>query len=816
MPTRLELETLVTYLVGDNSDLKKKLQEAEKAFELTQRVANRATSQILSDMQRMGAGAIGLAASVVGISSAMDTLFRGVQLAADAEALSVTFRVLVGDVEKADNALRDLQQFALTTPFEMPELMESARMMLAFGEEVENIVPAMRMMGDIASGIDAPLKDLAYLFGTLRAQGRAFTVDIRQFASRGIPIYLELAKVFGLVDENARKTTKEVRQQLDKMIEAGQVSFEQVEEAFNRMTGPGGQFFGMMEQRSKTLKGLFNEMKESIDLSLRGIGESLIKGLDLHLVVRNVTRLTEQFNKWLSGLSPGVKKAISLFLSLSAVVVGITIAFAAISFLFGLVFTVTGGIAAAIAIVIGLIAIWVDSVGGLSEAWSIVKQKSEEFWDFIRPAIPALAVLLSVIFPIVGALGLAIGLLVTYWDDVTEAVSNFWRESQPVLRDVRELLNTVAIIVRDHLVHAFEWASRQARDFRDWVAEITDEIEQAWEEMDRGVKDVFNTVNDFVGFLLMAFGPAVDFIRKQFGKTWREFRDDLRENIMRVEFFFKTFRTHAGYAIAVAHNEIVKFIAIVSDLFTRILPKSLDWFTSNWKAVFTAAFNVAKAVVENMINLLVEGIKSIPDIISGDLRVADLIKKHNDKFVTDIKAAIGNVPPLELGMRPDTDAEKAAREWVGEFERDLDMEWDRFKRNRAKKFQLEDAFDAVRVGAKVLLGLEFGQLDQAAADAGQRTGNIFSTEFGKATSTRWDAALFGSSEAISRIEAYKNQFPIDLQQRADAQPKVVVQTTPPPANSTELAMLQQLTMIAVGVNELVKKPGVPLIPAALD
>ena len=90
---------------------------------------------------------------------------------------------------------------AAKTPFDLSGIASSAKQMLAYGSTVDNVVDELVMLGNVASGVGAPLQDIAYLYGTLRTQGRAFTVDIRQFAGRGIPIYEELAKVLGVTKD---------------------------------------------------------------------------------------------------------------------------------------------------------------------------------------------------------------------------------------------------------------------------------------------------------------------------------------------------------------------------------------------------------------------------------------------------------------------------------------------------------------------------------------------------------------------------------------------------------------------------------------
>jgi hypothetical protein len=118
-------------------------------------------------------------------------------------------------------------------------------------------------LGDVAAGVGAPLNDIVYLYGTLQTQGRAYTKDIMQFTSRGIPIIEELANQFG-------KSKEEVMG----MVEAGKVGFPEVERAFNAMTGEGGLFFNLMQEQSKTLAGQISNLKDAYARMLNEFGKS--------------------------------------------------------------------------------------------------------------------------------------------------------------------------------------------------------------------------------------------------------------------------------------------------------------------------------------------------------------------------------------------------------------------------------------------------------------------------------------------------------------------------------------------------------------
>lgn len=167
-----------------------------------------------------------------------------------------------GNREEAKMLSAQLQQFAKETPFELTEIQAATKQMLAFGSTSGGVVEEMRRLGDVSSGIGAPLGDIAYLYGTIRTSGRAMTMDINQFANRGIPIWKELEKITG---KNG--------QALRKYVEEGKVGFPQIEQVFKNMTQEGGQFFNLMEAQSKTLGGQISNLGDAWDQLKVGVGE---------------------------------------------------------------------------------------------------------------------------------------------------------------------------------------------------------------------------------------------------------------------------------------------------------------------------------------------------------------------------------------------------------------------------------------------------------------------------------------------------------------------------------------------------------------
>lgn len=185
-----------------------------------------------------------------------------VQVRGQFQQLELAFNTMLRSTEKSQVLMSQLVDTAAKTPFDLTSIAQGAKQMLAFGSNVGSVVDEIVMLGNVASGVSAPLGDLIYLYGTLRSQGRAYTVDISQFAGRGIPIYEELGKVLN-VD----------RQELNKLVTEGKVGFPEVEKAFKNMTSEGGIYFNLMQEQSKSLTGMLSNLGDAWDSALNKIGK---------------------------------------------------------------------------------------------------------------------------------------------------------------------------------------------------------------------------------------------------------------------------------------------------------------------------------------------------------------------------------------------------------------------------------------------------------------------------------------------------------------------------------------------------------------
>lgn len=177
------------------------------------------------------------------------------------QQLQVALSTILQDKSKADALLADISKFAVTTPFSIDDVATGAKQLLAYGSSADTVVDELSMLGDVASGLQIPLGQLIYLYGTLRTQGRAYWRDIQQFQGRGINVIEELAKVLGVAQNEVQG-----------LVTEGVIGFKEVEQAFKNMTSEGGKFNNMLANSAGTWPQQIAAVQETLFLKMNDFG----------------------------------------------------------------------------------------------------------------------------------------------------------------------------------------------------------------------------------------------------------------------------------------------------------------------------------------------------------------------------------------------------------------------------------------------------------------------------------------------------------------------------------------------------------------
>lgn len=250
---------------GVNTNVSKVNKSLSSISKRTEGVRN-AIGKITNQIQQMGRAAVhaatGFATAISAIGLAVGGY--GLKMGASIQQTAIAFDTMLSSVKKRRKLMQEITDFAKNTPFERFELIDASKQLLAMKINADKIIPTMRMLGDVSAGVSTSVQETAFVFGQIRAQGQAYTQDLNQLATRGIPIYDEVAKVLGVSVATLREG-----------MASGQikVNFQTIEESFRRMTAEGGQFNNLMEKQSKSLTGIISNVKDSLDtFILRFIG----------------------------------------------------------------------------------------------------------------------------------------------------------------------------------------------------------------------------------------------------------------------------------------------------------------------------------------------------------------------------------------------------------------------------------------------------------------------------------------------------------------------------------------------------------------
>ena len=240
----------------------------KSSAQATQQVQSFANSvrQTNSDLQGVTFG--GLAAKLAAVVGVASLARSAINFASSAEQTAVSLRVLLGSAEKAASMIRELRALAASTPLEVSGLTENARLMLNFGVAANQVLPNLRMLGDITGGNAEKMHLMSLAFSQSSAAGRLMGQDLLQMINSGFNPLLEISERTGvsMVD-------------LKKRMEDGNISFAAVRAAFQSATAEGGRFAGMMEEQSKTFAGAMGKLRDAWQLFLAKIGNEAIPHL---------------------------------------------------------------------------------------------------------------------------------------------------------------------------------------------------------------------------------------------------------------------------------------------------------------------------------------------------------------------------------------------------------------------------------------------------------------------------------------------------------------------------------------------------------
>jgi phage-related protein len=187
--------------------------------------------------------------------------------AAETERYRVTLGTMIGDQEKANKIIHDLDygegMFAgskISDFYGTANAIGGLQNMVTFGMEAEKAGDILTRIGDIAQGNTEAFVSMSNNMGQVFAKGKADAADLKQFVMQGFDVVGEVAKQSG-------KSRAE--------IEKSGVTYEQTAAALRSLTSEGGKYHGMLAKQMNTLGGVLKQFASLKAATAEAIGTGI-------------------------------------------------------------------------------------------------------------------------------------------------------------------------------------------------------------------------------------------------------------------------------------------------------------------------------------------------------------------------------------------------------------------------------------------------------------------------------------------------------------------------------------------------------------
>jgi len=215
------------------------------------------------------------------------------------QQIQTSFNVLTGSAKAGQELSGQLVKYAKDTVLG-PEVFKDAQTMMGFGFKSTEVMPNLKMLGDVSMGNSQKLESLTLAFSQTRAAGKLMGQDLLQYISAG----------FNPMEEISKRTGKSMGQ-MRKEMEGGNISFAMVQQAFKDATGEGGKFNKMLETIAQTpagkmqaLTGTWNEFKVSAGTAFMPL---------VSMALDFATKLLPKIEGLLTPLTNGIQLGMDLF-----------------------------------------------------------------------------------------------------------------------------------------------------------------------------------------------------------------------------------------------------------------------------------------------------------------------------------------------------------------------------------------------------------------------------------------------------------------------------------------------------------------------
>lgn len=246
---------------------------------------------------------------------------------------------------------------ASKTPFSADGLTAVATQLHAVGLESKEAMNMLTKFATVAMGDNDKLQRMALNYAQIVSVGKASSIDMKQFAQMGLPVY----------------------EYMKQMQITGQATADEVKQMFEMMTSEGGKFFGGIEKGASTANASLNAVRDNFQALSASIGDQFQPALKaLYGIASKVLALATD-NPIVTGVIMSAVTALGIALA-GSLVAGARAGVMALKSL-ATQATITGGILTAMSSaipIIGIISTVISLAIGGYTAWSTAMKNAKQ------------------------------------------------------------------------------------------------------------------------------------------------------------------------------------------------------------------------------------------------------------------------------------------------------------------------------------------------------------------------------------------------------------------------------------------------------
>jgi tape measure domain-containing protein len=399
--------------------------QAQVAGEAVERAFNDSNLRVrgsFSGLSLVGVGAIaGIGVAAAGATAGL--VGFGLKGAAALEQTQVGFEALLGSAEEADAFIKEMQQFAATTPFEFQGLADSARRLLAIGDAAgiaeDEVLSSLTAIGDITAVLGAPADSIDRIttaFGQMASRGKVSLEEINQL-SEALPGFSGVAAIAAAQGISTAEAMEK--------ISAGEIGAKEGIDALleGMREFPGAA--GAMAAQAETLNGLFSTFKDTIAISLTEAFQPLVPA-----VKDGLKDLTPAIQEALGSVAPAVSDLVQGLIPIVVELVEV------LGPILGRVLTTVGRLFAEIA----------PAIGPLGDAFNSVL-------DAVLPIVGVLGQLIGTLLPPLAAVITSVAVaLAPVIELFAQFLSDALEQLQPILPVITDAIGQIAAALGESLL----------------------------------------------------------------------------------------------------------------------------------------------------------------------------------------------------------------------------------------------------------------------------------------------------------------------------------------------------------------------------